>query len=280
MGETRSDSLLKTAFRFAEIALAAGRVIMDVRREGFATCWKADASPVTKADQAAEALVVERLEEACPGIPVVAEELVASGRVPQTGRRFILVDPLDGTREFIAGRDEFTVNVALIEDETPVCGAVYAPALGRLWFAGREAFALNAGPDARIDLAAARRIRVRAMPDTGPEALVSLSHLDAGTEAYLDRLHVAGRRQLGSSLKFCLIAEGEADLYPRCGPTSEWDIAAGHAILAAAGGAVVLPDGRPLRYGNRAGGFRLSGFVACGGIRIEGDTFHPITLKA
>ena len=221
MGEPRSNSLLRTAVRFAEIAVAAGRVIMDVRREGFATCWKADASPVTKADQAAEALVVERLEEACPGIPVVAEELVASGRVPQTRRRFILVDPLDGTREFIAGRDEFTVNVALIEDEAPVCGAVYAPALGRLWFAGREAYTLDAGPEAQVDLAAARRIQVRAVPGSGPEALVSRSHLDPETEAYLNSLHVAGRRPLGSSLKFCLIAEGEADLYPRCGPTSK-----------------------------------------------------------
>jgi 3'(2'),5'-bisphosphate nucleotidase len=279
MRETRSDSLLQTAVRFAEIAVAAGRVIMDVRREGFATCWKADASPVTKADQAAEAVVLERLEEACPGIPVVAEERVAAGRVPQTGRRFILVDPLDGTREFVAGRDEFTVNVALIEDKAPVCSAVYAPALGRLWFAGREAFALDAAPEAHVDLAAARRIQVRAMPGDGPEALVSRSHLDARTEAYLDRLHVAGRRRLGSSLKFCLIAEGQADLYPRCGPTSEWDIAAGHAILAAAGGAVVLPDGRALRYGNRTGGFRLDGFVACGGIRIDDGTSRLVSSK-
>jgi 3'(2'),5'-bisphosphate nucleotidase len=280
MRETTSEFLLQTAVRFAEIAIAAGRVIIDVRREGFATCWKADASPVTRADQAAEALILEHLEGACPDIPVVAEELVASGRVPQTGRRFILVDPLDGTREFIAGRDEFTVNLALIEDEAPVCGAVYAPALGRLWFAGREAFAMDAGSDTHVDVAAARRIQVRAAPRSGCEALVSRSHLDPQTEAYLDRLHVAARRPLGSSLKFCLIAEGEADLYPRCGPTSEWDIAAGHAILAAAGGAVVLPEGRPLRYGNRKGGFRLHGFVACGGIRLDDVDTRLVTPKA
>ena len=279
MGETGSNSLHRTAVQMAEIAVAAGRLIMDVRREGFATCWKADATPVTKADQAAEALVLERLVMACPDIPVVAEELVASGRVPETGRRFILVDPLDGTREFIAGRDEFTVNLALVEDDAPVCGAVYAPALGRLWFAGQEAFAMDAGPDAHVDPAAARRIQVRATPRSGPAALVSRSHLDPETEAYLDRLHVTDRRPLGSSLKFCLIAEGEADLYPRFGPTSEWDIAAGHAILAAAGGAVVLPDGRPLRYGDREGGFRLNGFVACGGIRLDVGDARPVTSR-
>jgi 3'(2'),5'-bisphosphate nucleotidase len=264
------ETLLETAVEMATIAVAAGRLIMEVRREGFATCWKADASPVTKADQAAEALILERLAAACPGIPVVAEECVASGQVPLTGRRFILVDPLDGTREFIAGRDEFTVNLALIEDEKPVCGAVYAPALRRLWFAGREAFSLGQSPDEPVEFAAAGRVQVRAVLPSGPEALISRSHLDPATIGYLDRLHVAARRQIGSSVKFCLIAQGEADLYPRFGPASEWDIAAGHAILAAAGGAVILPDGAAQRYGNRDGGFRLNGFVACGDTRLVG----------
>ena len=223
-------------------------------------------SPVTEEDLAAEKLIVELLDTQLPGIPVVAEELVAAARAPAIGDRFILVDPLDGTREFMAHRSEFTVNLALIENSRPVAGAIYAPLLEQLWFADTESHTARIAPASPLTTAAeTRRITVRPPPSAGLVALVSRSHPDPATKTYLNALPVVERRPLGSSLKFCLIAQGDADLYPRPGQTCEWDTAAGHAILAAAGGSVVAPDGRPLRYGNSAASFRQQGFVACGG---------------
>ena len=206
-------------------------------------------------------------------LAIVAEELVAAGRVPNIGNAFILADPLDGTREFVVGRKECAINLALVEDGRPVAGAIYAPLTGQLWLSGRESLALAIAPEISLAkaMAGARRITVRSPPPSGLVALVSRSHLDPATQNYLGRLPIVERRALGSSLKFCLIAQGEADIYPRLGETCEWDTAAGHAILAAAGGVVSAPDGRPLRYGNRAGGFRHHGFVACGGFRITAD---------
>jgi 3'(2'),5'-bisphosphate nucleotidase len=253
----------------ARTALEAGHAIMEIYRTGFSSSQKPDLSPVTEADLAAERLILERLSAVLPGIPVVAEELEAAGKAPPVGRRFLLVDPLDGTREFIAQRNEFTTNIALIVDGRPVAGAIYAPAIERLWYAGKESYALDVVPGAPLQTSKARRIRVRSPPPSGLVVLVSRSHPDPHTESYLGRLQLTERRAVGSSLKFCLIAQGAADIYPRFGQTSEWDTAAGHAILLAAGGDVTDAGGQPLRYGNRAGGFRHHGFVARGGLRLD-----------
>lgn len=261
-----SDAL---ALRLAAIAIAAGEPVAAAFRGGCVTRWKPDGSPVTEADLVAERLIIDRIGEAFPGIPVVAGESVGDGHRPRLGRRFILVDPVDGTREFIAGRKEFTVNVAMVEDGTPIAGAIYAPLLEQVWFGGTSGYTLAVppGPDAR-DLTAARRIRVRKPPTTGLVALVSRSHQDPATEAYLSRLPLAERCSMGSSLKLCRIAEGAADIYPRLGGIREWDIAAGHAILNAAGGILTAQNGSRLRYGDADRMFRFPGFVASGGFRF------------
>ncbi|WP_246733460.1 3'(2'),5'-bisphosphate nucleotidase CysQ [Methylobacterium sp. BTF04] len=260
------DTLAQSLVR---IAIAAGGPVASVYAHGCATRWKADGSPVTEADLAAERLILERLAAAFPGIPVVAEESVAAGHRSELGLRFLLVDPLDGTREFIAHRNEFTVNVAMIEDGSPIAGAIYAPLLGQAWFGGTSSYTVPAPPGSEAaDLTGARRIRVRAPPDTGLVALVSRSHADPATEDYLSRLPLTERRPMGSSLKFCRIAEGLADVYPRLGGIREWDIAAGHAILLAAGGTMTALDGAPLRYGDPGGDFRFPGFLASGGFSL------------
>ncbi|MBH0236990.1 3'(2'),5'-bisphosphate nucleotidase CysQ [Methylobrevis albus] len=236
-----------------ETALAAGREIMAVYEAGeIAVAHKADASPVTLADERAEAVILAALAAYAPGVPVVAEEEVAAGRVPETAERFFLVDPLDGTREFIGRNGEFTVNIALIEAGTPVAGVVYAPALGSV-FAGiargdsrRAVRASVTGGTA----GALEPIAVRACGE-GVVAVGSRSHDTAETRTYLARYPVSDYRAAGSSLKFCLVAGGEADLYPRFGRTMEWDTAAGDAVLRAAGGKVVTVDGAPLAYGKR-----------------------------
>jgi 3'(2'),5'-bisphosphate nucleotidase len=219
---------------------------------------------VTAADQAAEAIILAHLASAAPGVPVVAEEQAAAGGAPVVAGRFFLVDPLDGTKEFVAGRDEFTVNIALVEHGVPVLGVVGAPALGRL-FAGdvarRVAFELRAAAASLEPLRLP--LKVRATPPGGPVAVASRSHGSDATEAWLAAAGVAGRVSIGSSLKFCLLAAGEADVYPRFGPTMEWDTAAGHAVVLAAGGVVREPDGRPLRYGKP--GFRNPSFIASAG---------------
>jgi 3'(2'), 5'-bisphosphate nucleotidase len=239
------------------IVRGAGDVVMSVYRSDFSARSKEDASPVTEADERAEALILAGLRRLTPEIPVVAEEEVAAGRCPQVGRIFWLVDPLDGTKEFINRNDEFTVNVALIEDGEPTLGVVLAPALGRL-FAGAK------GVGAWVEDASGRRpIGCRAVPSEGLTVVASRSHGDAAAlEAYLGDRKVAAIRGAGSSLKLCVLAAGEADLYPRLGRTMEWDIAAGHAVLAAAGGSVAALSGTPLRYGKP--GFENPHFVAQG----------------
>ena len=222
----------------------AGAVIMDIYLTDFEVRGKKDASPVTEADERAEALILPALAQLTPEIPVIAEESVAAGRVPAVGERFWLVDPLDGTREFISRNGEFTVNIALIEQGEPVLGAVYAPALDRL-FAG----AVGAGAFTE-DGGLRRAITVREPPPEGLTVVASRSHGDpAALEAFLQGRPIAQLRSAGSSLKICLVAAGEADLYPRLGRTMEWDIAAGHAVLAAAGGRITRVDGEPLTYG-------------------------------
>ena len=203
-----------------------------------------------------------------PHIPIIAEEAAAAGAAMEIGERFFLVDPLDGTREFIARNGEFTINVGLIENGAPIAGAVYAPAIGRLWFGGDAAYLCEAPVGADLpEPSSWRRLSVRAAPSQWV-ALASRSHADPETEAFLARLPIGQRRSAGSSLKFCVIAEGEADVYPRFAPTMEWDTAAGDAVLRAAGGTVARPDGRPFVYGKLAEGLRNGGFIAWGDPRI------------
>ncbi|WP_419951712.1 3'(2'),5'-bisphosphate nucleotidase CysQ [Methylobacterium sp.] len=249
----------------ARIAVTAGSAVATIFASGCAPSWKEDGSPVTDADLAAERVICDLLYDRFPGMPVVSEERIAAGESPVIGPRFALVDPLDGTREFIAGRTEFTVNVAIVEQGQAVAGAVYAPMLQRLWYGGASAYTCTVAPSADLpDVAAMRSINVRSPSPDHVVALVSRSHIDPRTETYLKGLPVAERRPMGSSLKFCVIAEGQADLYPRISVTCEWDTAAGCAILTAAGGNVVDLEGRPLRYGGTQTGFRHDGFVALG----------------
>ena len=221
---------------------------------------KSDLSPITAADEASEAVILEGVARLLPGVTVIAEESI--GRAAATGLEpsFILVDPLDGTKEFLAGRDEFTVNLAIVTHGVPVAGIIAAPAQGLLWrgvVGGKaERMRLDAKPD---------RSLVRTRP--APRRLVvatSRSHLDKTTEAFIAGLPVEKRFPCGSSVKFCYLAQGDADLYPRLAPTHEWDIAAGCAILAAAGGMVTAPDGGTLQFGRRVENFLVPGFIAWG----------------
>jgi 3'(2'),5'-bisphosphate nucleotidase len=232
----------------ADLAVAAGRAILAVYGSDFAVATKADQSPVTEADAEGERIILAGLAGLAPDIPVVAEEACSEGHVPQVGGRFFLVDPLDGTREFIARNGEFTVNIALIDDGVPVLGVVYAPALGRIHAgaAGAGAWIARVEADRIVDR---RPIRVRLAPEAGLAAVGSRSHGSAETEAWLKTFPVVSFVSAGSSLKFCLVASGEADLYPRLGRTMEWDIAAGDAVLRAAGGLVTTLDGVPMAYG-------------------------------
>ena len=220
---------------------------MAVYGTDFAVEVKADASAVTEADTRAEAVILKGLSQLSPGIAVIAEEQAAAGNLPQTGPLFYLVDPLDGTREFVSRNGEFTVNIALIANGVPVAGVLYAPALGRLYFGATGSGAFRR--DTAAPGAPAQPIQVRPAPQDGLAAVGSRSHGNAETADWLGRKPVASLLSAGSSLKFGLLAEGAADLYPRFSRTMEWDTAAGDAILRAAGGIVLGPDGTPLRYG-------------------------------
>lgn len=259
-----SDRRLLEAMILA--ALEAGRAVHDIYRAGFDVSRKADDSPVTNADHAAEAIILRHLAQAAPEVPIVAEEEVAAGRIPVVGREFLLVDPLDGTKEFIQRRGDFTVNIALIRDGIPVLGVVYAPANSRL-FAGhvgaKNAFR-SEQPAGSPEVAARHPIRIRVAPVQGITVVASRSHATPETDAYLAHYCVVDRVPVGSSLKFCLVAAGEADLYPRLGPTMEWDTAAGHAVLSAAGGTVWAPGSVPLTYGKP--NFRNPSFIASGSV--------------
>lgn len=233
--------LLALAVRLADEAAA---LIREVRAAGFAVSTKPDESPVTVADTSAEALIVAGLRAAAPDIPVIAEEEVAGGRITTPAARYWLVDPLDGTREFAAGRDEFAVNIALIEHGAPVLGAVASPALAELHFGivGQGAWRRRGGLEARI--------AARAAPPEGLVVLASRHYADAPElAALLGQYKIASLTNIGSALKFLRLAEGVADFYPRLGRTMEWDTAAPQAVLEAAGGCVLTVDGAPLRYG-------------------------------
>src|SRR6478752_3239239 len=238
------------------IAQAAGEVVMRHYQAGCDARVKADRSPVTDADEEAEKLILAELAKAFPDVPVVAEEEAAAGRISKVGTRFFLVDPVDGTKEFVKRGGEFTVNIGEIVNGEPASGVVLAPAIGRLFLgaAGEGAFELSRG--------AMRDIACRAPAPDGLVAVSSRSHPDAKTDELLKTLPIKGRTNAGSSLKFCLVAAGEADIYPRAGETMEWDTAAGHAVLKAAGGKITNWDGTPFRYGKP--GFRNGAFIARG----------------
>lgn len=230
----------------AAIAREAGALIMDIYQCDFEVRGKSDASPVTEADEKAEKLILKALQGLALHAPVVSEEAAAAGYIPDVGERFWLVDPLDGTKEFIQRNGEFTVNIALIENGAPVLGVVYAPALRRLY-----AGAVDLG--SWVEEAGERSpIACRHIPADGVDVVASRSHGDAlALEQFLNGRSVRSLKNAGSSLKICLVAAGEADVYPRLGRTMEWDIAAGHAVLAAAGGQLHHLDGQVMAYGKQ-----------------------------
>lgn len=255
--------------RLLEAAIEAGDLILEVRKRGLSVERKADFSPVTEADRAAEAAILKCLAVVAPGVPVVAEESVAAGTIPEVCEEFFLVDPLDGTKEFVKGGDDFTVNIALVRRGAPVLGIVLAPATGDLYVgvAGEGAWraTVKAGK-----VGQRQNIKVRPAPDGPILVVASKSHRTPETDDFIFRFDVGNLVSAGSSLKFCLVAAGEADLYPRLGTTMQWDTAAGDAVVRAAGGTVVTLDGEPLLYGPNgaegAAAFQNPWFVAAGGI--------------
>ncbi len=244
--------------KLADLAMKAGEETLRIREGDMDLRRKADDSPVTAADEAAEKVILAGLAELMPGVPVIAEEEAAAGRMPEIAGTFLLVDPLDGTKSYIAGRDDFTVNIARIENGEPVTGVVLAPAKGWLLVGDREVGAFQSHDGGSLEPVGnpgQDRERLR--------AVASLNHRDAQTDAWLAEHGITDVVAAGSSLKLCLLATGEADVYPRFGPTMEWDIAAGHAVLAATGGRVLVAEtGEPLRYGKVETGFLNPAFIA------------------
>lgn len=234
----------------------AGAVAMEIYRRGCLVRSKGDKTPVTDADLAVDAIICGAVAEAFPNLPLVTEEREDTHALARPGASFLLVDPIDGTKEFINQTGEFTINVAVIEDGVPTAGIVYAPAAGRMFVGDRSGFAHE-----YCEKGSQTEIRVRDCVDRDLVAVASRSHLTDPTCEYLDRHGIEERVPAGSSLKFCLLAAGEADIYPRFGPTMEWDTAAGDAVLRAAGGMVVTPDGAPLAYGKA--GLANPDFIAC-----------------
>jgi 3'(2'), 5'-bisphosphate nucleotidase len=264
--EVRAHSASPMVLALARIAYDAGAIILRHYAQEIVAHKKEDHSPVTDADVEAEKFILSRLRHLVPDIPIVAEESVAAGHTPKTKSHFFLVDPLDGTKEFISRNGEFTVNIAEIIDGKPVRGVVHAPAKERLFFGETlsGAFEISAKPGGAPDFAEARPIHVRPAPKNGLVAVASRTHRDKKTDEYLAHYPVREFITAGSSLKFCLVATGEADIYPRHGTTMEWDTAAGHAVLAAAGGTMTKLDGSPFHYGKVAEKYENPHFVARG----------------
>lgn len=253
--------ILELARALVPVVREAGEIELKYFRAGTDVIDKADGSPVTLADQEAEKLISSRLKEIAPAIPMVGEEAVAAGSIPDiSSGEFWLVDPLDGTREFITGGGDFTVNIALMKDFKPVMGIVFAPVSDQLYFgADAESFmALKGGT--------LQKIRVRDVPQEGLTVVASKRHGDPERLAdFLKSKKVKELINFSSSLKFCALASGRADFYPRLGPTSEWDTAAGEAVLRAAGGQVTTIDGAPMTYGKKDRKFLNPEFLAFGG---------------
>lgn len=251
---------------FAKLVVEAGAIAMEVlERPDISSQLKADRSPVSEADERIEYYLLERLATALPGVPVVAEEAAARGVTVTHGDAFLLIDPVDGTREFLARSPDFTVNLGLIVNNQPTVGAIFAPVQSRVWFAGAKGFAAAAAPGGALPAAQDwSRLKTRKRPPQGLTALVSKSHLDEETKKFLTAYPVAEQVGMGSSVKFCIVAEGSADVYPRFGRTMEWDTAAGDAILRAAGGVVLDPAGERLRYNKASAHYRNGSFIAWG----------------
>jgi 3'(2'), 5'-bisphosphate nucleotidase len=246
--------------QLADICEAAARVILPFWREEKVVHRKADDSPVTEADRQGEALILAELAKRFPDVPVISEEDASDFGVPEAiGPRFFLVDPVDGTKAFVRHEPNFTVNIALIEHSRPVAGAVCAPATDETWYTTRG------GAMKRQAGAPARPIHVRPWPEGAALALTSHTMKDDVAAQMAATYGFSARKQMDSSIKFCRIAEGGADIYPRHGPTMEWDVAAGQAVLEAAGGSMATPEGRPFLYGKADAGFRNGWFVARGG---------------
>ncbi len=244
----------------ADIVEEAARIILPLWRTVLTVDSKADMSPVTEADRQAETLILKRLAERFPGVPVISEEDASEFGTPDAiGPRFFLVDPVDGTKAFVRGDTHYTVNIGLVEDGRPVAGAVNAPAMGQTWFT-TAAGAMRRGPDAPE-----APVRVRRWPEGEAVALISHTMKPETADALAGQYGFQKRLPMDSSIKLCIIAQGDADIYPRHGPTMEWDICAAHAVLEAAGGTVKTPDGAPLAYGKAGEGFRNGWFVARGG---------------
>lgn len=244
-----------------DLVVRAGAAILAVNRGTMRVDGKLDGSPVTEADLAADRIIAEGLARLVPELPTLSEERVGLAKAPYQGS-FFLIDPLDGTKEFVAGRDEFTVNLALVTNGTPILGIVGAPALGLIWrgLVGRGAERLKTGD------ALAEPIHTRTHPKRGEPWIVAVSrsHLDGRTEAFIAKRPGAVREVLGSALKFGRVAEGGVDIYPRLAPTSEWDIAAGHALVTAAGGRITDAHGARLQFGTGRDGFIVPEFIAWG----------------
>jgi 3'(2'), 5'-bisphosphate nucleotidase len=248
------------------LAQLASREIMAVYASDFAVSAKADLSPVTEADALAEKVILKGLRELWPHIPILAEEAAAAGDMPDVGERFFLVDPLDGTREFTSRNGEFTVNICRVEHGKPVWGVVYAPVINQIYWGEHTkgaGFAALSPQDSLSGLKG-QTIHVRPAPKDGLTVVASRSHMDKATSDYLGTCNVKSLTSAGSSLKFCLVAKGDADLYPRFGRTMEWDTGAGQAVLEAAGGKVCCVDGTPLAYGKKERGYDNPAFVARG----------------
>ncbi len=245
-----------------DLVVRAGATILNLNRAAMKVVGKADGSLVTEADLAADRIIAEGLEWLIPDIPALSEECAHLAKPPYGGS-FLLIDPLDGTREFVAGRNEFTVNLALVTNGTPLLGIIGAPALGLIWrgLVGRGAERLTTGKGS-----AAEPIHTRPLPKRGEPwiAAVSRSHGDIRTEAFIDARPGAIRQKLGSAVKFGRVADGGADIYPRLAPTSEWDVAAGHAVVTAAGGKVTDAQGADLKFGGGREGFIVPEFIAWG----------------
>jgi 3'(2'), 5'-bisphosphate nucleotidase len=266
MSPTSDADRASLARLFGDLVVKAGALAMEtLARPQIEARIKNDNSPVTDADRRVEEFLLAALARDLPGMPIVAEEAAARGAIAAKAEACLLVDPIDGTREFLARSPEFTVNLALVVGERPVAGAIFAPAQAKVWFGGAQCFMAEASPGGRLPASQDwRPLRTRKAPARGLTALVSKSHLDPETMAFVSRLHVAERMSIGSSLKFCALAEGIADVYPRFGPTMEWDTAAGDAILRAAGGVVLDPAGTPLRYNKAQSEYRNGPFIAWG----------------
>lgn len=255
--------------QLAQIALDAGALIMEIYASDFSVDRKDDSSPVTEADEKAEVLILKGLADAEPDLDVIAEESVAAGHLPDHGTRFALVDPLDGTREFINKNGQFTVNIAIIEHGRPVMGVVYAPALNRLFIAESPDYAWQAEvkPGEPVPASDARfPMQIRPAPEAGLTAIASRSHRSPETDAFLEKFKVNDIISAGSSLKLCLVGAGEADIYPRMGRTMEWDTAAGQAVAEAAGARVMTEEGLPLRYGKKERGYDNPHFIVYGDV--------------